>query len=124
MVAAGSDVEVAQRWLKLFPVRRKLDGSTEIPTKPEIDSIVNQPEVLDWTGRQLRRDKLGAIPEHLALILSRIGLDARAWCDVVQKFGRVFKRAAGTPESLAQEAIRSGQRWLCARENPLGMLSV
>jgi hypothetical protein len=49
------------------------------------------------------------------------GLDARAWCDVVQKFGRVFKQAAGMPESLAQEAIRSGQRWLCARDNPLGM---
>ncbi len=53
---------MAQRWLKLFPVRRKLDGSPEIPTKPEIDSIVNQPEVLDWTDRQLRRDKVGAIP--------------------------------------------------------------
>jgi hypothetical protein len=276
VVAAWSDVEVAQRWLKLFPVRRKLDGSPETPTKPEIDSIVNQPEVLaerrrrlsdvswwmrctaeniarranreddctgrfwegryklqllldeasllacaayvdlnpiraaiaktpetseftgakdriddlaeredrtrvsthdwersrrrrrsgwmspieisekddpvgpcldesgrrasvkgflgvsmgrylellDWTGRQLRRDKVGVIPEHLAPILRRIGLDARAWCDVVQKFGRVFKRAAGTPESLAQEAIRSGQRWLCARENPLGMSTV
>ncbi len=60
----------------------------------------------------------------VAPILSRIGLDARAWCDVVQKFGRVFKRAAGTPESLAQEALRSGQRWLCAPENPLGMSTV
>jgi hypothetical protein len=78
-------------------------------------------ELLDWTGRQLRRDKVGAIPDHLAPILSRIGLDARGWCDVVDKFGLVFKRAAGTPESLAREAIHSGQRWLCARENPLGM---
>ncbi len=276
VVAAWSDEEVAQRWLRLFPVRRKLDGSPETPTKPEIDMIVNQPEVLaerrrrlsdvswwmrctaeniarranreddctgrfwegryrlqllldeasllacaayvdlnpiraaiaktpetseftgakdriddlaeredrtrvsthdwersrrrrrsgwmspieinekddpvgpcldesgrrasvkgflgvsmgrylellDWTGRQLRRDKVGVIPDHLAPILSRIGLDARAWCDVVQKFGRVFKRAAGTPESLAQEAIRSGQRWLCAPDNPLGMSAV
>ncbi len=81
-------------------------------------------ELLDWTGRQLRRDKVGAIPDHLAPILRRIGLDARAWCEVVQKFGRVFKRAAGTPESLAQQAIRSGQRWLCAPENPLGMSTV
>ena len=273
VVAAWSDVEVAKRWLKLFPKRRKPDGSPETPTKPEIDMIVNQPEVLaerrrrlsdvswwmrctaeniarranreddctgrfwegryklqllldeasllacaayvdlnpiraamaqtpetseftgakdriddlaeredrsrasthswersrrrrrsgwmspieineqddpigpcldesgrrasvkgflgvsmarylellDWTGRQLQRDKVGVIPDHLAPILSRIGLDAGGWCDVVARFGRVFKRAAGTPESLAQEAIRTGQRWLCAPENPLGM---
>lgn len=80
-------------------------------------------ELLDWTGRQLAKGKVGVIPSHLAPILSRIGLDARGWCDVVKKFGRIFKRAAGTPESLAQEAIRSGQQWLCARENPLGLSS-
>ena len=39
--------------------------------------------------------KVGRIPEHLAPILSRIGLDPPGWCDVVCKFGRVFKRAAG-----------------------------
>jgi hypothetical protein len=81
-------------------------------------------ELLDWTGRQLSRDKVGSIPEHLAPILSRIGLDAHGWCDVVAKFGRIFKRAAGTPESLAQEAIRTGQRWLCAPANPLGLSTV
>jgi REP element-mobilizing transposase RayT len=76
--------------------------------------------LLDWTGRQLRSDKVSRIPEHLAPILTRIGVDTRGWCDVVSQFGRVFKRAAGTPESLAHEAIRRGQGWLCAPENPLG----
>ncbi len=80
-------------------------------------------ELLDWTGRQLRRDKVGAIPDHLQPILTRIGLDTHGWCDVVKKFGRIFKRAAGTPEALAQEAIRNGQKWLCAAENPLGLSS-
>ncbi|WP_413431585.1 transposase [Crateriforma spongiae] len=78
-------------------------------------------ELLDWTGRQLREDKAGSIPDHLAPILTRIGVDAHGWCDVVTRFGRVFKRAAGTPESLAAEAIRTGQRWMCAPENPLGL---
>jgi len=86
-------------------------------------SLARYLELLDWTGRQLQQDKVGKIPEHLAPILSRIGLDPPGWCDVVRKFGRVFKRAAGTPESLAQEAIRCGQGWLCARENPLGLSS-
>jgi len=87
-------------------------------------SLARYLELLDWTGRQLSVGKVGVIPQHLAPILSRIGLDATGWCDVVAKFGRMFKRAAGSPESLAGEAIRSGQRWLCARENPLGMSTV
>jgi hypothetical protein len=84
-------------------------------------SLARYLELLDWTGHQFQAGKVGTIPEHLSLILRRIGLDATGWCDVVAKFGRLFKRAAGTPESLAQEAICSGQRWLCALENPLGM---
>ena len=80
-------------------------------------------ELFDWTGRQLRADKVGSIPDHLAPILQRIGLDTNGWCDVVQKFGRIFKRAAGTPDSRAGKACRRGQGWLCASENPLGLSS-
>ncbi|TWT84264.1 hypothetical protein CA13_57400 [Planctomycetes bacterium CA13] len=31
--------------------------------------------------------------------------------------------AAGTIESLARKAVRSGQGWLCAPANPLGLSS-
>ena len=81
-------------------------------------------ELLDWTGLQLRAGEVGAIASHFAPILSRIGLDGCGWCDVVSRFGRIFKRAAGTPQSLAGEAIRRGQHWLCAPENPLGLSSI
>ena len=71
-------------------------------------------KLLKWTGRQIRRDtKKGRIPAELAPILERIGLSGELWCDVVKRFGKIFKRVAGTPESLAQEAIlrgRSGYR--------------
>lgn len=86
-------------------------------------SMAQYLELLDWTGRQLRDGKVGVIPEHLSPILSRMDLGATGWCDVVCEFGRVFKRAAGTPESLAKEAIRCGQHWLCVHENPLGLSS-
>ena len=69
-------------------------------------------ELVEWTGRQLRRGKRGVIPTHLAPILTRLGLNARGWCDVVAKFGRSFKRAVGTAEHLQEEARRRGQRWL------------
>lgn len=82
-------------------------------------SMASYLELLDWTGRQIHVDKAGVIPEHLAPILSRIGLDSQTWCDVVKKFGRMFKRAAGASESLAQVARRRGQRWLCAPANTM-----
>jgi hypothetical protein len=45
---------------------------------------------------------------------SGLGLDAVGWCDLVQKFGKLFKRAAGATESLAAEAARRGQTYLQA----------
>jgi hypothetical protein len=71
-------------------------------------------ELLDWTGRQLRSGKRGTIPAELSPILERLGLDAVGWCDLVQKFGKLFKRAAGAAESLSTEAARRGQRYLQA----------
>ena len=53
VVAAWSDDEVARLWLRLFPNLKKQDGSPEIPNQPEIDMIVNQPEVLAERRREL-----------------------------------------------------------------------
>lgn len=71
-------------------------------------------ELLDWTGRQLHSGKRGTIPAELAPILERLGLDALGWCDLVQKFGKLFKRAAGNANSLSSEAGRRGQRYMQA----------
>jgi len=82
-------------------------------------SLTEYLELLDWTGRQIRKDKSGAIPSHLLPILSRLGLDSSSWCDLVTKFGRVFKRAAGTVEHLSEEATRRGIGWMHSPGNPL-----
>jgi len=67
-------------------------------------------KLLDWTGRQIRRDhKKGRIPAELVPIMKRIGLLGELWCDVVKRFGKIFKRVAGTPESLTQEATLRGR---------------
>ncbi len=71
-------------------------------------------ELLDWTGRQLRVEKRGKMPSELAPILERLGLNTAGWCDLVKRFGKLFKRAAGNPESLASEAARRGQNYLQA----------
>jgi hypothetical protein len=69
-------------------------------------------ELLDWTGRQIRGDKRGSIPKHLAPILSRLGYDGHGWCELVLKFGKLFKRAAGTGESIQHEADRRSQGYM------------
>jgi hypothetical protein len=50
VVAEWSDTEVATRWCRLCPTRRKDDGSPEEPLAAELDSIRNHPERL----RQIR----------------------------------------------------------------------
>ena len=86
-------------------------------------SLDDYVELLDWMGRQFRGDKSGNIRAQLSPILQRIGLDAFGWCDLVKKFGRTFKRIAGTSEHLAEEAARCGQYWLQAPGNPLTVAS-
>jgi hypothetical protein len=69
-------------------------------------------QLVDWTGRQVRRDNRGAIPSDLAPILDRLQLSQETWVETVQHFGRWFHRAAGSPASLAKEAERRGVSWL------------
>ena len=67
--------------------------------------------LLDWTGRELRRDKRGAIPEDLAPILDRLGVDRSNWVQTVRDFGRMFKQAAGRATSLVSAAPRCSRCW-------------
>lgn len=75
-------------------------------------SLTDYLQLLDWTGRSIRTDKRGSIPNHLAPILSRLSIDTDRWCKVVTGFGKLFKRAAGSTEHLAEEAQRRGLCWL------------
>jgi hypothetical protein len=67
--------------------------------------------LLDWTGRELRRDKRGAIPDDLAPILDRLGVDRSNWVNTVRDFGRMFKQAAGRASSLVSAAPGCSRRW-------------
>jgi hypothetical protein len=67
--------------------------------------------LLDWTGRELRADKRGAIPDHLAPIVERLGLNRSNWVETVRGFGRLFKQAAGRSDSLVDAAARRSRCW-------------
>ena len=68
--------------------------------------------LLDWTGRQVREDKRGAIPADLAPILERLGIVPEEFVETVTAFSRRFPRLAGPVEQLAARAKEVGRRWL------------
>ncbi|MEO1997102.1 MAG: hypothetical protein ABGZ17_17675 [Planctomycetaceae bacterium] len=110
---------VQSGWMSPLEIREKSDV-----TGPDLDpsdrrasrkgflplSLCEYLALLDWTGRELHKRKRGAIPSELAPILVRLGIDTNGWCDLVRNFGRLFRRAAGTPNSLAKETARRDQR--------------
>jgi hypothetical protein len=75
-------------------------------------SVEQYLELLDWTGRQLRSDKPGAIPANLAPILERLHIRPDHCLEAVRGFDQFFHRAAGRAEHLATLAARAGRRWL------------
>jgi len=68
--------------------------------------------LLDWTGREVRADKRGAIPAELAPLLERLQVSTTCWVDLVTGFGRWFRRAVGRPLNMAAECERRGRNWL------------
>ena len=74
-------------------------------------SVMSNLMLLDWTGRELRAEKRGAIPEHLATIVARLGLNPSNWVETVRGFGRLFKQAAGRSSWLVDAAACRSRRW-------------
>ena len=67
---------------------------------------------VDWTGRQIREDKRGSIPSHLAPILERIGVREEAWFETVRDFFQQAHRVVGCERSMLAAASAIGQQWL------------
>ena len=105
----------------LSPVELAKEVSHEKRTKPKHRasnrgflpmSEAEYLRIVDWTGRQIRRDKRGAIPPDLRPILERLKIVDERWLDTVKNFGRYFRRAAGRVSSLANEAAKRDRSWL------------
>lgn len=69
-------------------------------------------ELLDWTGRQVRVDKRGAIPEQLAPILDRLHVSPSCWVDLIDGYGTWFRRTVGLPSNMDAACKSQGLRWL------------
>jgi putative transposase len=69
-------------------------------------------ELIDWTGRAIRKDKKGAIPAHAPPILTRLNIDPVQWVRQAQHFGRWFPCFAGGVARLKAISQKLDRRWL------------
>ncbi len=67
-------------------------------------------QLVDWTGREIRADKRGAISKGIAPILERLSVTSEGWLKLVTEFSRLFRRSAGTPASLGEDAAKRGHK--------------
>ena len=68
-------------------------------------------ELLDWTGRQIRADKPGYIPDSLAPLLEQFSIDTERWLGTVDHYGSLFYRLVGRVEQMVEHARKLGRRW-------------
>lgn len=68
-------------------------------------------ELADWTGRQIRTDKRGRIPDHILPILQELDIHTKRWVRTVEKYGSLFHRLVARTETMAQAAAAVGRQW-------------
>lgn len=68
-------------------------------------------QLLDASGRMVRSGKTGAIPDHLAPILQRLGIRQQVWPELVTRFDELFGQVVGAADRVAQRAAQAGRRW-------------
>jgi hypothetical protein len=69
-------------------------------------------DLVDRTGRLIRRGKRGAIGDDLGPIRRRMGIRPESWSDAVSEFEDKFGLAAGLLPNLREFAKRVGRQWV------------
>ena len=69
-------------------------------------------ELVDWTGRQLREGKRGAIPNDVPSVLQSQDRTSQRWTMRVNAIGSGYWRVVGETQDLIAVAQRIGQRWV------------
>ena len=71
-------------------------------------------ELVDCSGRIMREDKKGRIPDDLPAILQRLELDmdTRHWLYLTQHFEHPFRHLVGAAHHMRSACEALGQRWV------------
>jgi len=104
---------------RIETLRRRTEDATT-PLRPVCGSCrsslsLSQADYIslaEWTGRQVRQDKKGAINETEPPTLKRLGIDPADWSLRLRSIGSRNWRAVGTFHQLLEQAQVMGQHWL------------
>jgi REP element-mobilizing transposase RayT len=69
-------------------------------------------ELVDWTGRQIRPDKRGALSDTAPPILARLGIEQNNWLQNCQKLEEDFSQVIGPAVAIEKFCQAIGQKWL------------
>ena len=95
--AAPNHLQQQEKTLLPFAGNPRQDMPKGLPFR-----LTDYLELVDWSGRILREDKRGAIPEHLPPILQRLNMDATQWLYLARHFESPFKGLIGSLHKLKQ----------------------
>lgn len=133
VVAGWSDGEVARRWWNVFPARTIRDGQPSPPQESDLAMVTGNAARLQEVRERLSSVSwfMRCVAEPIARranredqctgrfwegrykcqpILTRLQVSEEGWLKLVTRFSRLFRRAAGTPQSLHREAQKHGRR--------------
>jgi len=78
-------------------------------------SLIDYLELIDWTGRTIRENKIGVISEQTPALLSVLGLDCETWFTLANGFGKTYHGAVGSLEELTLFAEHTGKQWISGK---------
>ena len=72
-------------------------------------------EIFDCTGRAVRDDKRGSIPEQALKILDRLGIDEKVWLSHMRPRKQRHPVAVGALARLRDYAQKTGRKWVAGQ---------
>jgi hypothetical protein len=69
-------------------------------------------ELVEWTGKQVRADKHGAISKQAPSVLKRLHINEKRWTTQVKGIGSTYWRVVGDVDDLLEKAKQLNQHWL------------
>ena len=76
-------------------------GNPRQPMPPGLPySLLDYLELVDWSGRAIRDDKRGSIPDSTPPILQRLNISPEHWLELCTNFESRFKGLVGSAHSL------------------------
>lgn len=85
-------------------------GSKDVDGIPYL--LMDYLELVDWTGRAIRDNKKGFIPDSEPKIISKLGFTPDLWMTSVSQFSDHFYSHIGTDDQLKSICKKTGINWL------------